>query len=167
MWGLREIVIPYLVEKQPMLQFNYSQATNTNAVYPDVTASVGTTQVLLDFTQSINKNTFLGVITTLANSPTVLNPWLVLQLTGSSVPPPSGQYDVNIWQYTQTYLQTWSTQATIWDQTDFTWDGSQGGIQRDVLLSTERAFVSGSNEYPITQYLLPTNAGYYYTYNHP
>jgi hypothetical protein len=97
-----------------MLQLNHSQAINTNAVYPDVLAPVGTTQVLLDFTQSINKNTTPNVIATLANTVSATNPWLVIQLTGSSVPTPSGQYDVNIFTFTQSAaLGTWQAQATL------------------------------------------------------
>ncbi len=57
-----------------MLQLNHSQATNTNAVYPDVLAPIGTTQVLLDFTQSINKNTTSNIIATLANTVSAVAP---------------------------------------------------------------------------------------------
>jgi hypothetical protein len=150
-----------------MLQLNHSQATNTNAVYPDVLAPAGTTQVLLDFTQSINKNTTPNIIATLANTVSAANPWLVIQLTGSSVPVASGQYDVNIYTFTQTgNLGIWGTQATLWDTTNSTWGGG-GGLVKGTLLSTERAYVSGTNEYSITQYPVPVNGAYYYTYNYP
>lgn len=150
-----------------MLQLNHSQATNTNAVYPDVLAPVGTQQVLLDFTQSINKNTTPNVIATLANTVSAANPWLVIQLTGSSVPTASGQYDVNIYTFIQSStLGTWQAQATLWNATNNTWNGG-GTFTKQTLLSTERAYVSGSNEYSITQYPIPTDGAYYYTYNHP
>jgi hypothetical protein len=160
-------VTPYLVEKQPMLQLNKSQATNTNAVYPDVLAPAGTTQVLLDFTQTINKNTTSNVIATLANTVSAANPWLVIQLTGSSVPSASGQYDVKIYEFTQaSTLGTWIAQNTLWASTANQWNGA-GSYIKGTLLSTERAYVSGSNEYSVVQYQLPTNGGYYYTYNYP
>jgi hypothetical protein len=149
-----------------MLQLNHSQATNTNAVYPDVLAPAGTTQVLLDFTQSINKNTTPNIIATLANTVNASNPWLVIQLTGSSVPIASGQYDVNIYTFTQGTLGTWGTQATLWGATNITWGGG-AGFTKGILLSTERAYVSGTNEYSITQYPVPVNGAYYYTYNYP
>ena len=150
-----------------MLQLNHSQATNTNAVYPDVLAPAGTTQVLLDFTQSINKNTTPNVIATLANTVSATNPWLVIQLTGSSVPTASGQYNVNIFTFTQSAaLGTWGTQATLWNATNITWNGG-GTFVKGTLLSTERAYVSGTNEYSITQYPVPVNGAYYYTYNYP
>jgi hypothetical protein len=151
-----------------MLQLNRSQATNTNAVYPDVTASVGTTSVLLEFTQSYDYSKTTGVTASLANTVGPLNPWLVIQLTGSSVPTASGQYDVNIWTYTLSggNLGTWIQTTSSFTSEQNRWGGGTTPV-KDVLLSTERAYVSGSNEYTITQYSLPTNGGTYTTYNHP
>ena len=150
-----------------MLQFNFSQATNTNAVYPDVLAPVGTTQILLEFTQSINKNVYPDVIASLVNTVSPINPWLVFQVSGSTVPTASGQYDVNIFTFSPAgTLGTWETQATLWAETAITWVGESIPV-KGTLLSTDRAFVSGSNEYTITQYLSPTNGGFYYTYNYP
>jgi hypothetical protein len=157
-----------LVEKNnvKMLQFDRSLNTNSNAVWPNVTASVGTTLLLLDFTQSYDSSTTLNVQATLLNTVSPSNEWLVFQLTGSSVPTASGQYNVDIYSATQgTTLGTWQAQATLWNTTANTWNGG-GGIVKGALLSTERAYVSGSNEYTITQYLSPTSSRYY-TYNHP
>lgn len=128
-----------------MLQFDRSQTINTNAVYPDTAASIGTSQVLLDFTQSYDLSTVTGVVANLANVVSETNPWLVIQVSGSYIPNPSGQYIVNIYDFTVV-----------------------GGVRiRGTLLSTERAYVIGNNEYSITQYLLPTNGGTYTTYNYP
>lgn len=150
-----------------MLQLNVSSTTNSSAVYPDVTASLGTTQVLLEFTQSYDYSTKDNVIATLINTPSATNPWLVFQVSGSTLPTASGQYDVNIWQFTQSAaLGTWSTQATLWNATSNLWSGA-GAYIKTALLSTERAFVSGSNGVDITTYLLPANGGTYTTYNYP
>jgi hypothetical protein len=150
-----------------MLQFNKSLATNSNAVYPNITASVGTTVLLLDFEQAYDKSTTNNVQATLLNTVGPLNEWLVFQITGSDVPAPSGQYNVSIYEgNAATPLLTWGTQATLWTNTTNTWNGSSP-IVKGALLSTDRAFVSGSNEYTITQYLLPANGGTYTTYNHP
>jgi hypothetical protein len=150
-----------------MLQLNVSSATNSSAVYPDITASLGTTQVLLDFTQSYDYSTKANVVATLINSPGPLNPWLVFQVTGSTLPTASGQYNVNIWEFSQaSTLGTWGTQATLWVNTNNTWGGA-GSFVKTILLSTERAFISGSNEVSTTTYLLPTNGGTYSTYNYP
>lgn len=149
-----------------MLQFNKSLTINSNAVYPDVTASVGTTNLILDFTQSYDYSKTGSISATLINTVGPTNQWLVFQVSGSSIPDPSGQYNVSIYEEVSgTPLLTWGTQNTIWSQTANTWAGT--GVVRGNLLSTDRAFVSGSNEYTITEYLLPVSGGTYTTYNHP
>jgi hypothetical protein len=152
-----------------MLQLNHSQAINTNAVYPDVNATSGTTQVLLEFTQSINKITTSNISASLANAVDGLNPWLVIQLTGSSVPTASGQYDVNIYEFTTTPptdLGIWGQISQQFIQVSGSWGGNSSGIIVGKKLSTERAFISGSDEYSITQYLSPTSS-LTYTYVYP
>ena len=150
-----------------MLQLNVSSTTNSSAVYPNVTASLGTTQVILEFTQSYDYSTKGNVIATLINTPNPLNNWLVFQVSGSTLPTASGQYDVNIWQFTQaSTLLTWATQNTLWNATANTWDGS-GAYTKTQLLSTDRAFISGSNQVSTTTYLSPTDGGTYSTYNYP
>ena len=150
-----------------MLQLNVSSTTNSSAVYPDVTASLGTTQVLLEFTQSYDFSTKGNVIATLINTPSATNPWLVFQVSGSTLPTASGQYNVQIYEFTQAAnLLTWATQNTLWNATSNTWDGS-GAFVKTQLLSTDRAFISGSNQVSTTTYLLPANGGKYTTYNYP
>lgn len=150
-----------------MLQLNVSSATNSSAVYPDVTASAGTTQVLLDFTQSYDYSTKGDVIATLINTPSPTNPWLVFQVTGSTLPTASGQYNVQIWEFNPaSTLGTWGTQATLWVNTSNLWFGG-GAYVKTRLLSTDRAFISGSNGVDTTTYLLPSNGGTYHTYNYP
>lgn len=150
-----------------MLQLNVSSTANSSAVYPDITASAGTTQVLLEFTQSYDYSTKDNVIATLINTPSPTNPWLVFQVSGSTLPTASGQYNVNIWEFVQAGSSSlWSTQATLWNATAITWGGS-GTYVKTTLLSTERAFISGSNGVSTTTYLLPANGGTYTTYNYP
>jgi len=153
-----------------MLQLNVSSTANSSAVYPDVTASLGTTQVLLEFTQSYDFSKKDNVIATLINTPSLTNPWLVFQVSGSTLPTASGQYDVNIWQFTANTgsLGTWITQATQWLATNILWSGGSGSAYtKTQLLSTERAFISGSNQVSTTTYLSPTDGGAYTTYNYP
>jgi hypothetical protein len=153
-----------------MLQLNVSSTANSSAVYPDVTASLGTTQVLLEFTQSYDFSTKGNVIATLINTPSLTNPWLVFQVSGSTLPTASGQYDVNIWQFTANTgsLATWATQATQWIATNILWSGGSGSsYNKTRLLSTDRAFISGSNQVSTYTYLSPTDGGTYTTYNYP
>lgn len=153
-----------------MLQLTVSSTANSSAVYPDVTASLGTTQVLLDFTQSYDYSKKADVIATLINIPTSLNRWLVFQVSGSTLPTASGQYDVNIYNFTSSLAgaNTWANQNTLWDSTAITWDFAGTPVYvRTQLLSTDRAFISGSNQVSTTTYLSPTDGGTYTTYNYP
>ena len=153
-----------------MLQLNVSSTANSSAVYPNVTASLGTTQVLLEFTQSYDFSKKGDVIANLINTPNPLNNWLVFQVSGSTLPTASGQYDVKIWQFTATSgsLGTWATQATQWLTSNILWSGGSGSAYTKTrLLSTDRAFISGSNQVSTTTYLSPTDGGTYTTYNYP
>lgn len=172
-----------------MLQFDHSAPVNSNAAYPTVTASIGTTTLLLDFTQSYDYSTKGDVVANLINTVSPLNEWLVFQVTGSTVPTASGQYNVNVYQANYVSLLTWGTQNTRWVDTSLLWSQSPGGYVKGKFLTQERAWVSGSNGYDITQYLLPSSStvieyglptssvviqylspvdgGKYTTYNHP
>lgn len=149
-----------------MLQFSYNQQLNSNAIYPDITASANLSQVLLDFVETYNKTGLSGSIATVINTTGPSNPWVVFQITGSSVPTSSGQYDVDIWEYEAVAggLGKWIEQNTLFGATNETWNTGPGGVTRTTKLATERAYVSGSNEASISRYLSPYN-GYYYTYN--
>ncbi len=150
-----------------MLQLNVSSTTNSSAVYPDVTASLGTTQVLLEFTQSYDYSKKGNIVANLINTVSLTNPWLVFQVSGSTLPTASGQYNVNIWQFTpSSSLGTWGTQNTLFSSTFNTWGNTEAYIKTR-LLSTDRAFISGSNQVSTTTYLLPANGGTYTTYNYP
>ena len=149
-----------------MLQFDRSYTINSNATYPNITASAGSTNIILDFTQSYDESTTANIVADLINSVGPSNEWLVFQLSSSFVPTASGQYNVDIYEATQTTtLSTWQAQATLWNATANTWNGA-GGFAKGAYLTSDRAFVSGSNEVNITQYLSPTSSRYY-TYNHP
>ena len=153
-----------------MLQLNVSSTANSSAVYPDATASLGTTQVLLDFTQSYDYSTKGNVIANLINSVSLTNPWLVFQVSGSTLPTASGQYNVQIYEFIANTgsLGTWTSQATRWTLTNQLWSGGSGSLYtRTKLLSTDRAFISGSNQVSTTTYLSPTDGGTYTTYNYP
>jgi hypothetical protein len=150
-----------------MLQFDTSLTTNSNAVIPEIPATVGTNTLLLDFVQAYDKSETKGVVATLLNTVGPTNPWLIFSTSGSEAPTPTGLYNVSIYEYVPSgsnYI--WHTANMLWINASFTWTNSSGAGYGNLLL-TERAFVSGSNGYNITQYLSPTNGGTYTTYNHP
>jgi hypothetical protein len=150
-----------------MLQLNVSSATNSSAVYPDIAAPAGTTALVLEFTQSYDYSTKGNILANLINVPSATNPWLVFQVNGNTLPTASGQYDVNIYENTSTGVAyQWFNAIITWQNANFEWSQGANPI-KGLLLSTERAFISGSNQVSTTTYLLPTNGGTYTTYNYP
>ena len=147
-----------------MLQFNKSLATNTNAAYIDTfnTSSGYYDNLAIVYSQSYdNSNGVFRVTTT--SSPTQYNNWLVFQNTGSLVPSYTGQYDIGI--YTNEFVAAvWNQVATAWDSFDEIWDDA-GDEQPIDLIYSDRAWVSGSNNVNITQYVSPNENGTYTTYN--
>lgn len=147
-----------------MLQFNKSLGVNTNAAYIDTfnTSSGYYDSLAIVYSQSYdNSNGIFRVTTT--SSPTQYNNWLVFQNTGSLVPSYTGQYDVGIWT-NEFVAAVWNQVATAWDSFDEIWD-TAGDEQPVDLIYSDRAWVSGSNNVNITQYVSPNENGTYTTYN--
>lgn len=147
-----------------MLQFNKSEATNKNAIYLE---SVNTGSGYYDdlvaiFSQSYDESN--GTFTVTATSvPNQYRSWLVIENDGALVPSPSGQYEVEI--YTNDFVAAvWNQVATPWNSFNEIWD-TAGDEQPVDLIYKDRAYISGSNEVSITQYLSPNENGTYTTYN--
>ncbi len=147
-----------------MLQFNKSEATNKNAIYLE---SVNTGSGYYDdlvaiFSQSYDESN--GTFTVTATSvPNQYRSWLVIENDGALVPSPSGQYEVEI--YTNDFVAAiWNQTATPWNSFNEIWD-TAGDEQPVDLIYSDRAYISGSNEVSITQYLSPNENGTYTTYN--
>ena len=147
-----------------MLQFNKSENTNTNAVWLDTvnTSSGYYDNLVVVLSQSLD-NSSIFFETNTYSSPNQYRNWLVIQNSGSSVPVPSGQYSLGLF--------TGLFGPAIWNQVDVAFDAydekweDAGIYSPDTLIYSDRAFVSGSNESTITQYLSPNENGTYTTYN--
>ena len=147
-----------------MLQFNKSETTNSNAVWiSTVNTSSGYYDSLsIAFSQSLDNSNGTFRLTTVS-SPNQYRNWLVISNSGSLVPSPSGQYDVQIYTFEFTPA-VWNQVAQAWNAFDEIWnDAGDEGLGE--LVYSDRAFVSGSNEDSITQYVSPNENGTYTTYN--
>ena len=147
-----------------MLQFDKSLATNTNAVYLDTvnTGSGYYNDLVVAYSQSYDQSNGTFEVS-LYSSPTQYNNWLVFQNSGSLIPVPTGQYDIQL--FTGLFTEAiWNQVATAWDSYDEVWD-TAGYLVPDTLLYSDRAWVSGSNNSSITQYVSPNENGTYITYN--
>jgi len=144
-----------------MLQLNQSQAINTVALYPDSTYYTTSSLVAVKFSGSQDYDRFPTEFTSSIYSNN--SPWIVVQLTGSSVPNPSGQYTLQAYQLISTGSAIWNTDEDQWQMANTTWDDAIFNKVGD-LITTVRAFVSGSDVEPITQYVSPDEDGAYTTY---
>jgi len=118
--------------------------------------------LIVVYSQSYDQSSGTFRVTT-TSAPTKYNSWLVIQNTGSLVPSPSGQYDVDIYT-NELVAATWETVATAWNAYNEIWD-TAGDEQPVTLLYSDRAYVSGSNDSSITQYVSSNENGKYITYN--
>lgn len=153
-----------------MLQFNRSEATNTNAAYLETvnTGSGYYDNLRVQYSQSYDNSNGIFEITALS-TPNQYRNWLTFSNTGSVVPIPTGQYDIKI------YTTEVVSEKAIWGQYSVTWtaasqewgtvSGSEGGIALADLLYSDRAWISGSNNSSITQYISSNENGTYTTYN--
>ena len=151
-----------------MLQFNKSEATNKNAVYLETVNTGSGYYNLLKVVYSQSYDLSSGSFDVTATSvPNAYRHWLVISNDGSVVPTPSGQYDIKIYTYESgSGDAVWGTFASTWTSVTDTW--STVGADKDTLvdlLYSDRAFVSGSNETSITQYVSSNENGTYVTYN--
>lgn len=148
-----------------MLQFNKSQNTNTNAVYPDVeiTSSIGG-PLILEFTQSYDQSVTAVEVDVLNNPGVDGQQYIVIQLTGSKVPTPSGQYIANLFEGSLVE-PTWIETAELWSAIQTKWNNGDPIVVKTTQLGSDRAYVSGSNEQTIVQYVSPDENGTYTTYN--
>jgi len=151
-----------------MLQFNRSEATNKNAVYLD-TVNTGSgyyanLQVVYSQSYDLSSGSFDVTATSI---PTAYRNWLVISNSGSVVPTPSGQYDIEIYTVdTSSGEAIWSTFSNTWSSVTATWSTVGDSVTTlEDLIYSDRAYVSGSNETSITQYVSPDEIGTYVTYN--
>jgi hypothetical protein len=150
-----------------MLQFNKSEATNVNAVYLDTvnTGSDYYSSLKVVYSQSydLSSGSFDVTATSIPNQ---YRSWLIISNSGSVVPTPSGQYDVEIYTFTSASEAIWGTFSSLWSAVSDTWStvGGNDEVLNDLLYS-DRAFVSGSDDSSITQYVSSNENGTYITYN--
>lgn len=149
-----------------MLQFDKSKTTNSNAAYIDIvnTSSSYYDSLVVVYSQSLDNSNGTFDVTTVS-SPTQYTHWLIFQNSGSLVPSPSGQYNVDIYTAGEIIPAIWNQVATPWDSFDEIWSTAEeiGGLGD--LLYSDRAYISGSNESNIKQYVSPDENGTYITYN--
>ena len=147
----------------------WSWLGNKNAVYLDTvnTGSGYYDSLRIAYSQSYDQSS--GTFEVTADSlPTAYRNWLTISNSGSVVPANSGQYDIELWKATGSFEDAiWGTWSQTWTATSQTWSevGTDSGITLLDLLYSDRAYISGSNESSIEQYVSSNEDGKYTTYN--
>ena len=142
-----------------MIQLKKSTTLNSFAFYPDVTISGSIDYIRAEYVQDLDKSSgsFDGSITSKKN-------WIVGQVSGSLLPPPSGQYTLTIKEFVPGQPLVWGTADVLWEAVDTPWsDASTEEVGQ--TLAVERAYIEGDNGVPYTTYNSPNENGSYTTYN--
>jgi hypothetical protein len=91
-----------------MLQFDKSETTNSNAVWiQTVNTSSGYYNDLVLFIVNLMINQWYYFDLLILSAPNAYRNWLVISNSGSAVPSPSGQYDIQIWTESDVEAPTW------------------------------------------------------------
>lgn len=148
-----------------MLQFKRGEATK-NAVYIESfnSASGYYDSLAVFYSQSYdNANGRFDVSVT--SAPTQYRHWLVFNTAADIAPTASGQYDIEIYRVEAGKEGRWGFVSESWALADGQWATfGESGTPLNSIYS-DRAYVSGSNESSITQYVSPDENGTYTTYN--
>ena len=144
-----------------MIQLDKSRETQSVVFWPsEAIPFSGSSQVNFVWNQDYNQQSgsFLGEIVSRKS-------WIVVSVSGSDVPAPTGLYTVEI-RDTDGALEDliWNLADLDWEDADTDWDVAQTGTGLGTLLTTERAMVSGSNEVSVTTYVSPNENAKYTTY---
>ena len=149
-----------------MLQFNKSEATNTNAVWIQTvdTASGYYDDLAVQYSQSYDRSSGTFDLITYS-APNQYRNWLVFTNSGSLVPIPSGQYNIEIFRKSLGSEPRWGFTNDVWETSDQKWATFGDSVIVGSALYSDRAYISGSNEVTITQYISSNENGKYITYN--
>lgn len=144
-----------------MLKLDKSKAQSTLAIYLDTTASLDGSNLALVYSQSYDLSN--GTIPFYVDS--TKGQYRIGTLSGSDVPSPSGQYNIEVYSSYTIIPAVWNQVATAWNAYNEVWSLAGEPGASGSLLRTMRAWVSGSNEPSYTDYISANEYGTYTTYN--
>lgn len=144
-----------------MLKLNKANDTQTLAIHLDTTASMAEMpSLVLQYSQSYDLSN--GNIEMFVDS--VKGQYWIGTISGSQIPAPTGQYNINV--YSGSFDDAvWSEVAIAWSAYNEIWSSAGVFLPSGDLLRTIRAWVSGSNDVALKNYISPNELGTYTTYN--
>ena len=152
-----------------MLQFDANQTNNTNAIYID---SVNTGSGYYDtlsmvYSQSYDLTSgYLQVFPT--STPDQYKNYLVFNLPSANITVEglkSGQYDIELWTAAEATEGRWAFIDIPWDNYDATWETAGDPGRPIEYITSDRAYIQGTNQSSVRQYVSSNENGKYTTYN--
>ena len=152
-----------------MLQFDSKQTNNTNALYID---SVNTGSGYYDtltmvYSQSYDLTSgYIQIFPT--STPDQYKNYLVFNLPGVTITSEelkTGQYDVEIWTAAVATEGRWGFITTPWDNYNETWETAGDSGRPVTFITSDRAYIQGTNQSSVKQYVSSNEDGKYVTYN--
>ncbi len=152
-----------------MLQFDKNQTNNKNALYID---SVNTGSGYYDtlsmvYSQSYDlSNGYVQIFP--LSTPNQYRNYLVFDLLGASITAEdlkTGQYDIEIWTAAEATEGRWAFINVPWDNYDNTWETAGDPGRPISYITSDRAYIQGTNQSSVTQYVSSNEQGTYTTYN--
>jgi len=145
-----------------MLNLRTNQAVNTFVIYPDTGSTfVSSSGFELEFTHDYNQVSSSVEISPISRPNRVTNQ-IVFQVSGSVLPIYSGQYTAVLKEGTK-IRPVWGTTKVKFGDLHIRW--TENIISGSVALSTERAYIEGTDITTFTTYESPNEIGSYITYN--
>jgi hypothetical protein len=150
-----------------MLNLTTNQATGSVWIYPD-SASIYFNDPNVVYTGTAVQDLDLSSGSfemQLINTPSSLNPGLVLQVySGSGVPENTGQYTFTLAEAAIGEHFKWGTTHITWSDFHYLWSNAKAESPQRVL-ATDRLYINGTNTPQFTDYISPNENGAFTTYN--
>jgi len=142
-----------------MIRLDKSAGDQLVAFYPEAGVSGSIDLVRFNYSQDydLSSGSFDGTILSKKQ-------WVVASVSGLDVPANTGFYTLDIYELLSSADLIWNTAASNWEDTSTLWNVGQGTVEGQYL-TTERAYISGSNESSTTTYYSSNQNGAYITYN--
>jgi len=132
-----------------LLQLSANTGSNIICVLPIQTGSYSGS-LLVQFIYDYTNSSSISEAQVITN-----NNYLIMNITGSNLPTASGLYTLNFYDINLSGSLVWSTWTPIWTTLTNLWTSytGSGAPTTGSLIVNERAWISGSNDVPVNQYL--------------
>lgn len=146
-----------------MIRFRATSSLDTNTLWYDGGTYTGNI-IALNFTSSYSLATERVFASVTSVKYEGNGSWIIFETNGDLLPDESGQYDLNVFNAIASGSAKWGTIQTKYSAETATWGDAEQRTVGSTLLTSDRAFVSGS-DYDETNTYNYQNNPVYQVYN--